>query len=66
MKTLLITYHSITGGSKAMAQAVAEGAGTERNTRTLLLHASETNAEHVLNAHGYVFVTPETLGSMAV
>ena len=65
MKTLLITYHSITGGSKTMAQAVAEGAGTERNTRTLLLHASETNAEHVLNAHGYVFVTPETLGSMA-
>jgi len=48
-----------------MAQAVAEGAGTERNTRTLLLHASETTAEHVLNAHGYVFVTPETLGSMA-
>ncbi len=48
-----------------MAQAVAEGATTEPNTRTVLLHASETTAEHVLNAHGYVFVTPETLGSMA-
>jgi multimeric flavodoxin WrbA len=65
MKTLLITYHSITGGSKAMAHAVAEGAGTEPNTRALLLHAGDTSAEHVLNAHGYVFVTPETLGSMA-
>ena len=65
MKTLLITYHSITGGSKAMAQAVAEGAGTEPNTSTLLLNASETTAEHVLNAHGYVFIAPETLGSMA-
>ncbi len=65
MKTLLITYHSITGGSKAMAHAVAEGAATEAEVSTLLLHASETTAEHVLNAHGYVFVTPETLGSMA-
>ena len=65
LSTLLITYHSITGGSKAMACAVAEGAGTEPNTRTLLLHASDTSTEHVLNAHGYVFVTPETLGSMA-
>ena len=65
MKTLLITYHSMTGGSKAMAQAVAEGASTEPNTCTLLLHASEATTEHVLNAHGYVFITPETLGSMA-
>lgn len=65
MKTFLIIYHSITGGSKAMAQAVAEGAASEPNTRTLLLHVSETNADHVVQAHGYVFITPETLGSMA-
>lgn len=65
MKTLLIIYHSITGGSKAMAHAVTEGAATETATRTLLLHASETTADHVLQADGYVFITPETLGSMA-
>jgi multimeric flavodoxin WrbA len=65
MKTLLITYYSITGGSKAMAQAVAEGAATEPGVHTQFLHASETNAEHVLNAHGYVFIAPETLGNMA-
>lgn len=65
MKTLLIIYHSITGGSKAMAHAVAEGAATEAEVSTLLLHASETTAEHVLQADGYVFITPETLGSMA-
>lgn len=65
MKTLLITYHSITGGSKAMAHAVADGAGTEPGVHTQLLHASETNADHVLNAHGYVFIAPETLGNMA-
>ena len=65
MKTLLIIYHSITGGSKAMAYAVAEGAATEEEISTLLLHASEANAEHVLQADGYVFITPETLGSMA-
>ena len=65
MKTLLIIYHSVTGGSKAMAHAVAEGAATEAEVSTLLLHASETTAEHVLQADGYVFITPETLGSMA-
>ncbi|MEQ9106088.1 MAG: NAD(P)H-dependent oxidoreductase [Limnobacter sp.] len=65
MKTLLIIYHSTTGGSKAMAHAVAEGAATEAEIRTLLLHASEANAEHVLQADGYVFIAPETLGSMA-
>lgn len=65
LKNLLVVYHSITGGSKAMAHAVAEGAATEPGTRTLLLHASEANAEHVLQAHGYVFITPETLGNMA-
>ena len=48
-----------------MAHAVAEGAATEAEIRTLLLHACEANAEHVLHADGYVFVTPETLGSMA-
>jgi len=48
-----------------MAQAVAEGAATEPNTRTMLVHASDAAAEHVLNAHGYVFIAPETLGSMA-
>lgn len=48
-----------------MAQAVADGAATAPGTRTLLLHASEANADHVLQADGYVFITPETLGNMA-
>lgn len=69
MKTLLIIYHSITGGSKAMAQALAAGAeeemDAEAGTQTLLLHASEATEQHVLQADGYVFITPETLGSMA-
>lgn len=69
MKTLLIIYHSITGGSKSMAQALADGADTEKDTetgiQTLLLHASEATEQHVLQADGVVFITPETLGSMA-
>jgi multimeric flavodoxin WrbA len=65
LKNLLVVYHSITGGSKAMAQAVADGAATEPGVHTQLLHASETDAEHVLSAHGYVFIAPETLGNMA-
>ena len=65
MKTLLVIYHSTTGGSEAMAHAVAEGAAAESAVKTQLLHARETTAEHVLNAQGYVFITPETLGNMA-
>lgn len=69
MKNLLIIYHSITGGSRAMAQALAEGAAEEMDAeagvQSLLLHASEATEQHVLQADGYVFITPETLGSMA-
>ena len=65
MKTLLIVYHSLTGGSIAMARAVADGAASEAGLQILLLHASQADAAHLLDSDGYVFVTPEMLGSMA-
>ena len=33
MRTLLIVYHSMTGGSLQMARAAAAGAATERGAR---------------------------------
>jgi multimeric flavodoxin WrbA len=65
MKTLLIVYHSMTGGSAQMAHAAREGAREEAGIDVRLLHAPEANAEDVLAADGYIFATPENLASMA-
>ncbi len=65
MKRLLIVYHSITGGTEQMAHAVAEGAQQVPEVNTTLLHASQAGPEHLLQASGYVFATPETLATIA-
>jgi flavodoxin len=65
MKNLLIVFHSKTNGARQMAEAAARGASGERGVRVRLLHAAATGAEDVLQADGYVFVTPENLAAMA-
>lgn len=65
MKTLLVVHHSMTGGTAQMAQAAADGATQEDDVRVLLLHAADAGPEHVLQADGYVFATPENLASMS-
>lgn len=65
MKKLVLVYHSMTGGTLQMAQAALRGAACETSVETRLLHASQATAEHVLAADGYVFATPENLGSMS-
>lgn len=65
MKTLLIVYHSMTGGTAQMANAAREGAGDESGTDVRLLRARDANAADVIGADGYIFATPENLASMA-
>lgn len=65
MKSLLIVYHTQTGGSLQMARAAAAGAQAETTVTTRLLHASDAGPEEVLAADGYLFVTPENLGAMS-
>ena len=65
MKTLLIVYHSMTGGSAQMAEAARRGAAIESQVNVRLLRASDASGDDVLGADGYVFVTPENLASMA-
>jgi multimeric flavodoxin WrbA len=65
MKTLLIVYHSMTGGTLQMARAAAAGAGTEPAIRVSLLGAADAHAEDVLNAAGFIFATPENLAAMS-
>jgi multimeric flavodoxin WrbA len=65
MKTLLIIYHSMTGGTLQMAQAAAAGARAEPGVAVSLLRAAEARAEDVLAADGYIFATPENLAGMS-
>ena len=65
MKTLLIVFHSMTGGTRQMAEAAAEGAGGEHGLEVLLQNATQTRSAHVLAADGYIFATPENLAAMS-
>jgi multimeric flavodoxin WrbA len=65
MKTLLIVFHSLTGGTRQMAEAAARGAAIEPGLRVRMLRASEATPEDVLTAEGYIFATPENLAAMA-
>ncbi len=65
MRTLLIVFHSQTGGTRQMAEAAARGAAREPQVTVRLLPASEARPEDVLLADGYLFATPENLAAMA-
>jgi len=64
-KTLLVVYHTMTGGTEQMAQAAAEGARNESSVHVRLLRAPQAQPEDVLSADGYIFATPENLAAMA-
>ncbi len=65
VKTLLIVYHSMTGGTRRMVEAAAEGAAGESGVLTRVLGAAEAGPEDVLGADGYIFATPENLAAMS-
>jgi NAD(P)H-dependent FMN reductase len=65
LKTLLIVFHTMTGGAGQMAEAARAGAASETQVNVRLLPASVAGADDVLGADGYVFVTPENLAAMA-
>jgi multimeric flavodoxin WrbA len=65
MKTLLIVYHTMTGGTEQMARAAAAAARAEQDVTAKLIRASDAGAADVLDADGYVFATPENLAAMS-
>lgn len=65
MKTLLIVYHSMTGGTQQMALAAAEGASTETSVQSRLLRAADAAADDLIGADGYIFATPENLAAIS-
>ena len=65
MKNLLIVQHSLTGGTRQMAAAAADGAGGEPATAVRLLSADEAGPDDLLAADGYIFACPENLAAIA-
>ena len=63
-KRVLIVYHSLTGGTRQMADAAARGAATAP-VEVMLRAAADAGAAEVLQADGYIFATPENLAAMS-
>jgi multimeric flavodoxin WrbA len=65
MQTLLIVYHSRTGGTRQMAEAAATGAAAEPGVDVRLLQATAAGPGDVLAADGYIFAAPENLATLS-
>ena len=65
MITILIIYHSQTGKTKKMAEAVARGANSIENVRAILKEAMETTLDDLCSCDGLTIGSPEYFGYMA-
>lgn len=65
MTSILIIYHSQTGNTRRMAEAVAAGAASIENATVLLRHASEAMIEDLFQCDGLVIGSPEYFGYMS-
>jgi len=65
MKTLLIVFHSLTGGTRQMAEAAANAARAELSVSLALQTAREAGPDDLLAADGYIFAAPENLAAIA-
>jgi multimeric flavodoxin WrbA len=63
--TICIIWHSMTGGSEALATAAAQGARQSDQVTVELLAAGDAQADDLLSANGYIFVFPENLASIS-
>ena len=64
-KTLLIVYHSQTGGTRQLVEAARVGAEAEGGVLVRVLHATEAGPADVLAAQGYLFAGPENLAGLS-
>ena len=65
MKRLAIIWHSMTGGSKALAEAAAAGAASTDGVQVETLHADAASPQTLLEADGYIFAFPENLAAIS-
>lgn len=65
MAKVLVVYHSGTGNTKAMAQAVAEGMKEVSGVEVLLKEADRVSVSDLINADGLAFGSPTYFSYMA-
>ncbi|MGP1352286.1 MAG: flavodoxin family protein [Parasphingopyxis sp.] len=65
MARLLIVYHSMTGGTRQMAEAAARAAREADGAEVIVMEAQDAEPEDLLAADGYLFATPENLAAIA-
>ena len=65
MRQLAIIWHSMTGGSQALAKAAYDGAQTVQGVDVQLCDALDAGADVMLAADGYLFVFPENLAAIS-
>jgi multimeric flavodoxin WrbA len=65
MAKILIVYHSQTGNTEKMAQAVAEGARSVEEVEVVMKKAGDATLDDLLSADGIACGTPENFGYMA-
>ncbi|MEI7713093.1 MAG: NAD(P)H-dependent oxidoreductase [Rhodospirillales bacterium] len=65
MKTLLIVWHSRTGGAQQMAEAMRAGAADEPSVAVRMVRAETADSDDLLAADGYIFATPENLAAVS-
>ena len=65
MKRVLILYHTMTGGTRQMAEAAATGAACEPDIVVQLMQAAQADSDALLTADGYLFACPENLAAMS-
>ncbi len=65
MSKVLIIYHSFSGNTKKMAEALADGARGVEGVEVEIKTASEAQPADLENADGVAFGAPNTFGGMA-
>ncbi|NLN39201.1 MAG: flavodoxin [Smithella sp.] len=65
MARILIIYHSQTGHTQQMAQAVREGAKSIEGTEVTLKRATDATLDDLLECDGLAVGTPENFGYMS-
>ena len=62
---ILVIYHSQTGHTRMMAEAVAKGAGSIERVKVRLKRAADAGLEDLLRCDGLAIGSPENFGYMA-
>lgn len=65
VKQLAIIWDSMTGGSRALTIAAAEGAKQAQGIGVRRIAADDAMPQDLLNADGYIFIFPENLAAIS-